>query len=480
MFKLEKMTALAMGLLACLLAIVLIWQLLPTGSQPLAPDEEPAQGGYPEVMTARVLEIKEQGIRKLDDGTRQAYQKLRLRVESGSLRDQEVLVEDGRLNITSQERFFQPGDRVYLEKVAGPQGDHLYIGDYVRTRPLLWIAVLFVALVALMGGMRGLRSLVGTAFSLLVIFTFVVPQIISGQDPLTVSLIGSLLLLTFSTYVTYGWTAKAHAAVAGMTVSLFVTAILAINFVDWTRLSGLGADESMYLVMQPGAHINLHGLVLGGIIIGSLGVLDDICVSQASAVHELAAANRDLDWLELFLRSLNIGRDHISAMVNTLLLAYAGASMPLLLVFALYQEPLLRRLSREAVSEEIVRTLAGSIGLILAVPITSLMASLLVRWESERSDRLSERLLQLLTEGKARRIPHLARLLGTQPATIETLLEHLAEAGYLRLAPGQCTDDCSACPLAVLCAAGDNDRVWTLTSKAESEHRQRPTASSNP
>jgi uncharacterized membrane protein len=145
-------------------------------------------------------------------------------------------------------------------------------------------------------------------------------------------------------------------------------------------MSGFGSEEGAYILSALGNDVSLRGLVLGGIIIGSLGVLDDICVGQASAIFELLNANRTLGWRDLFERSLNIGRDHIASLVNTLLLAYVGASMPLVMVFTIYEEPLLRRLNREPIAEEIVRTLVGSIGLVLAVPITSLIASLLARW----------------------------------------------------------------------------------------------------
>jgi uncharacterized membrane protein len=192
------------------------------------------------------------------------------------------------------------------------------------------------------------------------------------------------MMLSVSTYLTYGVNVKAHAAVAGMVVSLALTGVLAGLFVGWTRLSGMGVEESTFLVIEFGSGIDLRGLVLGGIIIGSLGVLDDICVGQASAVFELIRANRSLDWLDLFRRSLNIGTDHIAAMVNTLLLAYVGGAMPLMLAFTIYQEPLLRRLNREPIAEEIVRTLVGSTGLVLAVPITGLIASLLARWTLRR------------------------------------------------------------------------------------------------
>jgi uncharacterized membrane protein len=170
-----------------------------------------------------------------------------------------------------------------------------------------------------------------------------------------------------------------------MFLSLTLTGVLAWLFVGWTRLSGLGMEESAFLVMAFGSDINLRGLVLGGIIIGSLGVLDDICVGQASAVFELISANPELSWLDLFRSVLNIGTDHIAAMVNTLLLAYVGGAMPLMLAFTIYQESLLRRINREPIAEEIVRTLAGSAGLVLAVPITGLIASLLARLTIRRA-----------------------------------------------------------------------------------------------
>ena len=333
-----------------------------------------------ETLTARVVEVLEEGIVDLDVAGAHPYQRLLLHVERGSLAGQEVIVEHGTFTTITEERLLHPGDRVYLERV----GDRLYISDYVRTGSLFWILALFMGLVVLVGRGKGLRSLVGTLFSLLVIFAFVVPQILAGRDPVTVSVIGSIVMLTVSTYLVYGWNPKAHAAVAGMMLSLVLTGVLAWLLVGWTRLTGMGTEESMYLMMELGPGVQLRGVVLAGIIIGSLGVLDDICVGQASAVFELIKVNRDLGWMELFHHSLNIGRDHIAATVNTLLLAYMGPSLPLMLAFTIYQEPFLQRINREPVAEEIVRTLVGSIGLILAVPITGLIAGLLARWMVRR------------------------------------------------------------------------------------------------
>jgi len=381
MSKLERFFVVALGALV-VLAVAIIF-IAPRLDKPPASTEQPLAPGETETMLARVIEVLEEGTVDLGQGTSQPYQRLLVRVESGSLAGQEIVVEEGTVNLISQERLFRLGDRVYLERTVGPERDRFYVSDYVRTFPLFWIAALFMGLVVLVGRGKGLRSLGGTLFSLAVIFAFILPQIMSGRDPVWVSIAGSVVLLAVSTYLVYGWNPKAHSAVVGMMLSLVLTGGLAWLFVGWSRLTGL-SEEAGFLVMALGPDIDLQGLVLGGIIIGSLGVLDDICVSQASAVFELINANRDLGWADLFRSSLNIGRDHIAAMVNTLLLAYVGASMPLMLAFTIYQEPLWRRINREPIAEEIVRTFVGSLGLILAVPITSLIASLWARYTVRR------------------------------------------------------------------------------------------------
>ncbi len=378
MRRLELFLIVALVVLVALAAAVIV--IGPQLGQSPPPLEQALAPGDTETMSARVLEILEEGDIDLGGDITQPYQRLLLRIEDGSLAGQEIVVEEGTTNVISQERLFHPGDRVFLERAVGLESDRFYISDFVRTSPLFWIGALFVGLILLVGRGKGLRSLTGTLLSLLVVFFFILPQIVAGRDPVLVSIVGSVALLAVSTYLIYGWNFKAHAAVAGMMLSLILTGVLAWLFVRWTRLTGLGMEASAYLVMELGAGINFRGLVLSGIIIGSLGVLDDICVGQASAVFELANANRDLGWRRLFRSSLNIGRDHIAAMVNTLLLAYVGASLPLMLVFTIYQEPIWRRINREPIAEEIVRTFVGSIGLVLAVPITGLIASLLAHW----------------------------------------------------------------------------------------------------
>ena len=383
MSKLERFFV--AGLVVLVVLAVAIVVVLPRLGQQPSPTEQPLAPGETETMAARVVEVLEEGTIEMDGGGTLPYQRLLLRVEGGSLAGQEMEVEEGTVNIISQDRLFHVGDRVYLERAVGSDGDRFYISDFERTGPLFWIVTLFVGLVVMVGRGKGLRSLVGTLFSLVVIFTFIVPQIIAGQDPVVVSIAGSIVLLAVSNYLIYGWNPRAHAAVAGMVLSLVLTGVLAWLFVGWARLTGL-SEEGGYLVLELGPGINLQGLVLGGIIIGAMGALDDVCVAQVSVVFELLDANPDLEWVDLFRRAFNVGRDHIAAMVNTLVLAYTGASLPLLLAFTLYQEPLWRRVNREPIAEEIVRTLVGSMGLVMAAPITSLIASLLACWIVRREE----------------------------------------------------------------------------------------------
>jgi uncharacterized membrane protein len=384
MAKLERYLIIGLiALIALAVAAIVLGRWLTPSSEP---QEEPLAPGAPvtetETMTARVVDVLEEGVRQPGG---YPYQRVLLYVEDGSLGGQEIEIEEGTVNIISSERLFDVGDRVLLVRdemcIQGQCNEHVYIADFVRTVPVLWIAALFVGLILLVGRGRGLRSMAGTLLSLVVIFFFILPMIKAKYDPVLVSILGSAVLLVASTYVVYGRNYKAHAAILGMMLSLLLTWGLAALFVSWTHLTGMGQpEEASYLAMEIGTDLNFRGLVLAGIIIGALGVMDDICVGQASAVFELVNANRNLSWVDLFRSSLNIGRDHIAAMVNTLLLAYVGASLPLMLVFTIYTEPLWYRINREPITEEIVRTLAGSLGLIMAVPITGLIASLIARW----------------------------------------------------------------------------------------------------
>jgi uncharacterized membrane protein len=254
-----------------------------------------------------------------------------------------------------------------------------YYTDYNRSFALWVLLGVFVLSILLMARRKGVGALVSLAFSLLVIIGYIIPHILAGEDPVRVSLIGSAILLGTTLYLTYGWNIKTHSAVLSIFFALVITGTLSIVFVNLAHLSGFGDENALFLTQVSSTQINLKGLLLGGMIIGALGVLDDLVTSQTAVAFELFSVDPTLGFREIFKRSMRIGQDHIAATVNTLFLAYSGASLPLLLLFALGRGNVPYLLNAEFVTEEIVRTLVGSIGLIAAVPISTVVAAFTVK-----------------------------------------------------------------------------------------------------
>jgi len=209
-----------------------------------------------------------------------------------------------------------------------------------------------------------------------VIVFFILPQILSGRDPVFVSIIGAFVFLSISQYLVYGWNLKTHSAVVGILVSLIITGSISAFFINFTRLTGFGDENALFLVQMTSQNINMRGLLLAGMIIGALGVLDDLVISQASAVFELHSSNHELGLKTLYQKAMNIGKDHVAATVNTLVLAYAGASLPMLLLFSISNQDPTMLINISNIAEEIVRTLVGSIGLIASIPITTGLAAI--------------------------------------------------------------------------------------------------------
>ena len=329
-----------------------------------------------EAVEARVIEVIEQGA--LDQGgVQQPYQKLRLEILTGQRAGRAVTVDYGTQTFGSSVVLYQPDDRVQVMRVARADGgDAYFITEPNRWLPLLTLLALFVGVIIAVSRWKGVRSLLGLCISLYVITQFILPSILAGYPPMLVSIIGAFALLSVTQYLIYGWSLKTHAAVLGILISLIITGVLATIFVEATRLTGYGSEEVGFL-QTAGVTIDPRGLLLAGILIGALGVLDDITISQASSVFELSSANPVFGVRELYRRAMNIGQDHIASTVNTLVLAYVGASLPLLLLFAIFPQPFGQILNREFVTEEVVRTLVGSLGLVVAVPITTLLAGLL-------------------------------------------------------------------------------------------------------
>jgi uncharacterized membrane protein len=304
------------------------------------------------------------------DGTQTIQQVFLLQLGSGN----EVTVTVERL---AEDTLFpyQVGDQVVVNKEVNPGvEDYYYIVDYVRTPALGLVFGLFVLLVIGISGWHGVRSLVGLASSFVIIFAFILPNLERGFNPIVIAIAGSVLIMLVTFYLSHGFHRKTTLAVIGTFISLLATGLLALLFMTIAKLTGFATEEAVFLQVTKGSSFNAQGLLLAGIIIGTLGVLDDITLSQASVVQELIQANPKLSARNLFVKAMNVGKDHIASLVNTLVLVYTGSSLPLLLLFQDTQVSALGLLNYEMIAEEIVKTLVGSSGLILAVPITTFLA----------------------------------------------------------------------------------------------------------
>ncbi len=267
------------------------------------------------------------------------------------------------------------GDRVLLARdPQAPPGFRYRFVDRDRGGLLFWLAVAFAAAVVALGRLRGLAALAGLTVSIGVLLWFVLPAVLDGRNPLAVAVVGSAAIAFLALYLAHGFSTMTTVALLGTLASLGLTAGLASVVVGLARLSGFASEEAV--VVQIGAaQIDLAGIILGGVVIGALGAIDDMTVTQASAVWELRAANPWSSRRSLAAAGMRIGRDHIASTVNTLALAYAGASMPVLLLLILSRQPLSGVVSGEVLATEIVRTLVGSIGLVAAVPLTTWLAA---------------------------------------------------------------------------------------------------------
>ncbi|HEV8340469.1 MAG TPA: YibE/F family protein [bacterium] len=268
------------------------------------------------------------------------------------------------------------GETVVIVKMASSAGPAYEVIDRYRLLPVGMILGFFFLLAILLGGIRGATSILGLVVTILVLAKFIVPRILAGQNPLAISLAGAFVIALLSIFLAHGLSRRTTIALVSTLLALAIGAFLSAFFVSLTRLFGVGTEEAFYLQLGPLEKLNLRGLLLGGIILGALGVLDDVTTAQAGAVDEISQANPNLRYAELYRRGLSVGREHITSLVNTLVLAYAGASLPLFLLFSLgLGQPLWVLLNSEFIVEEVVRTLVGSICLMLAVPITTTLAA---------------------------------------------------------------------------------------------------------
>lgn len=320
------------------------------------------------IWRAEVKNILLEEVRSIEGTKAKAnYQKLEAEIIEGELKGKYIELENDFLKLEKGDRFFIS----HIETVTGEEFFTVFDAD--RRGPLLFLFGLFILSVLLIGGRQGVRSIISLIGSFFVILYALVPALLSGYPPVPTSVVLSSLILVLAIFTTHGVNRLSIIALTGTISSVSLTGFLAYFSVKSASLTGHAVDEAIYLNFNY-PNLDLEGLLLGGVIIGILGVLDDISITQVAVVGELFKTAPNLAKREIYSKALKIGREHVGALVNTLALAYVGASLPLLLLFSGSDAPAWTIINREIFASEIIRTIVGSIGLILTVPITTLLA----------------------------------------------------------------------------------------------------------
>ncbi len=282
----------------------------------------------------------------------------------------------------------EPGDRIIVSYAAeAPRGEQYAFQDFDRGPPLLVLTVLFAGGVLVLSRWRGIGALASLAYSLVLIALFTLPAIMEGSSPLAVAVVTAAAIMLVTLYLSHGFDVRSTVAMIGTLVSLVVIGALGWVFTGVGHFTGV-VDEGSQYISGIAAQVDLRGLLLAGLVIGALGVLDDVTVTQTWAVWELADAEPDATAGRLFVRAMRIGRSHAASTVNTLVLAYVGATLPLMLVFSALDLPFGIAVSQEIVAQEVVRGLVGALGILAAVPVTTAIAALVAgrlvreRWSS--------------------------------------------------------------------------------------------------
>ena len=345
--------------------------LVPT--QTFAHQEVPSVDAY---VRAEVLSVSPEKKDTEFGGMVRSTQDAKLQIVDGVDAGKVIETQNSIINNREDMRL-REGETMIIQRVIQPDGSADYVlHEKYRLPSMLTLTVFFFVLGVLLGGRIGFTSILGLAVSIAILLFFVVPKIVSGSNPLLVSLIGAVAIACTSLYLAHGFNRRTSIALLSTIITLVLSTLLAVAFVHFGKLFGMGTEESVFLQFGALEHVNLRGLLLGGIIIGALGVLDDITTAQTAAIDEIAKANSKLGIRELYQAGTSIGREHIASLINTLALAYVGTSLPLLLLFSMNQDaPWWVIVNGEFIAEEIIRTLVGSSTLLLAVPISTWIAA---------------------------------------------------------------------------------------------------------
>jgi uncharacterized membrane protein len=323
-----------------------------------------------EIVKAKVVEVVSQEKKEVPGTDVQSiYQTIKAEILEGDKKGKVVTIENDYLVLEKGDKFF------LRHSIDGMDGREMYsVRDIDRQGVILGFIILFAIVIIIFSGKQGVRPLISLAGSFFVILYVLVPSLLKGYPPVLTSIVIAAVILFLAIFLTHGFNRESTVAFTGTVMAVILTGVLAYLGVELASLSGFASDEAVYLNFNTRGTLDFAGLLLGGIMIGVLGVLDDIAITQAAVVSELYNSASHLSRKEIYMKAIRVGKEHVGALVNTLALAYTGASLPLLLLFSTSDSSMGSIINQEIFATEIIRTTVGSIGLILTVPITTLLA----------------------------------------------------------------------------------------------------------
>ncbi len=352
------------------ISLIIAWFFLISPIIVLAVNQE-------EYIRAKVLNIVKESEEITEGGYLLNTQLIEAKITKGEDKGEIIRFNNEGIKELDRLKKLEINQKIILLKLTREDNSiDYFFHDYDRGSSLIIILIFFIALILYFGRKRGLGSLLGLAFSVSILTLYIIPAIVAGQNPLQVTLVGSFLIATGSLFLAHGFNRQTLITWSSTLLTLSIAIFLAQVLTSFSYLYGLGSEDSLYLQFGQYAHINLKGLLLAGIVIGTLGILDDVTATQTAVIWELKKTNPNLKLKELYQKSLKVGREHIASLVNTLALAYAGAALPLFIILYINESvPFWLKINSAAIAEEIIRTVVGSSALILAVPISSLLAA---------------------------------------------------------------------------------------------------------
>ena len=335
-----------------------------------------------EYAKGKVIEVYEEKLdQQISEGIMENYQKILVEITSGDYKGERVVIENSFINSPGYEIYVQEGDRVLLSVLYDSSGfQKAYVVDFVRDIYIYILIALFLLLMLGIGRSRGLKGIISLGVTFIVIYKVMIPLIFAGKSPVLVTVISSVIIALITFAIVSGFTRKSLAAFLGTGAGLIFAAVLAMLVSEAANLTGLSTEESRMLFYVPQfVEYNMKGILLAGIILGALGAVLDVCMSIASSTEEIASAGEGMTFAKLFKAGMNVGNDIMGTMTNTLVLAYTGASLPLLLLLMAYDLPFLHLINFEMLADEIIRALIGTIALVAAIPITAAISAILLK-----------------------------------------------------------------------------------------------------